>query len=405
MTGWADGRTRRRVAVYVTVANMLLGGWLVGCGAGNDAASTPTPKPTVSTTPGVLACPTHVELHIDGPHVDLDFGFTGVTYDTPFHDGIVLTLAATCAESAQGACTSCRLTGPATHAGQRATRRCADDIRRVCAADADCTTGMCTDLLGPPLGLIGGGSATCVRNEITDVGSGTLDPATGALTVPVSLRWTFIEGLDVGVACPVCTGAGLADTGLCHGGPHNGETCIVDATDATLGNTSYDCSPGLSAAIGVLNFSIQLTTGTSRLEATQACLGTPAARCYCAGQMAANTCLGSLCEGEPGEDAVCVDGPIDATCEHDAFRGCFDDRDCPASSDHCRMHPRECSAEANAVDGNVEALERTGIVDPVHATLVGTSCVPAANNATSNVGLGLPGPVAVRMPVTVVRTK
>ncbi len=386
---------------------MLLCAFFLGCGGGGShAAPSATAQPTATATPrptATVGCPGHVELHVDGPRVDLDLGYTGVTYDTRFHDGIVLTLAAACANTDQAGCGTCTLTGPATTSGERATRRCADDMRRVCATDADCATGKCSDLLGPPLGLIGGGSASCVRNELVRVGSGTFDPATGALTLPLTLRWTFIEGIDVGVACPQCTGATLGDSGICRGGPHDGEACLVDATDDLLGNTSYDCSPGLAAQIGDLNFSLELTTGTSRLQPSEPCLSAPSASCYCAGQVQPDTCLGGRCDGDPGADAVCVDGPLDGLCNHDTFRGCFDDRDCPTAGDYCRLRRRACPAAANGASGNIGALERDGSVDPDHPTLVSTFCVPATNNSSAEEGLGLPGPAALRLPVTVIR--
>jgi len=404
MHGLGMGATGAVWWELTTVAMLTV--FLAGCGHHHGSG---TRQPTATPSPAATAnaCAGHVEVQVDGPAVDLDLGYSGVTYDTRFHQGIVLTLAATCADPSQASCTSCTLSGPATTASQRATRRCADDMRAVCTTNADCASGTCVDLLGPPLGLIGGGTASCVRNEIVRLDPGTLDPASGALSVPIALRWTFFEGIDVGVACPRCSGAAIGAAGTCQGGPHDGESCVVDSTDDLLGNTSYDCPPEPVVDLGDLNFSTTLTTGASRLEPDQRCVsdlfrGLP---CYCLDQPVANVCDDGRCDAAVGAAGTCTEGPIDGACAHDLFRGCSGDSDCPTAGDHCQMRPRQCSAAASSTTGNTGPLERDGVANPDDPVLVGTFCVPASSSAISNAGLGLPGPAAIRLPTHVVRTE
>jgi hypothetical protein len=275
-------------------------------------------------------------------------------------------------------------------------------MRQTCSADAECGTGSCTDLLGPPLSL-GSGSTSCVRNEIVHAGPGTFDPASGALDFPLELRWGFHEGLDADQGCPNCSGPTLGAAGTCAGGPHDGEACRVDATDTLLGNVSYDFPPNPGAEFASLRLAMVLTTGVSRLEPSELCTagasnGLP---CYCSEQPVANDCINGDCAVGPDGDGLCVDGPIDGLCARESFRGCLIDAECPGVGDHCGARPRECSAEARRDAGNVAPLIRRGHADPQTPLLVSTFCVPPSASVGGNQALGLPGPAALRLPVRI----
>ena len=380
---------------------------LVLASACGDNENRQTPLPQVTTTPSAIptVCPARIELHINGVDADFDVGSTGLGYDVPLHEGIVLPLDAECGATASG-CGTCALTASTTAAAGRERRRCAVDVREVCGSNADCPSGPCVDLLGPPLGLTTGGASSCTRNEILAIGTGTYDPSTGSLELPLTLRWTFYSGIDVGMPCPRCSGAALGAAGVCAGGPHDGEPCVVDATDALFGNTSYDCSPHPGADLGFFDLPMDLTTGNSRLEPSGQCTAKPfvGLPCYCPGQTVANLCTDGMCDPSQDGEAVCRNGPVDRLCVHEYFRGCFSDADCPAEGDSCGFTPRKCSSEANGTNGIVAPLLRSGEADPHTPVLVSTFCVAGAASPVPNEGLGLPGPAGVRLPVTVVRT-
>jgi hypothetical protein len=257
------------------------------------------------------------------------------------------------------------------------------------------------DLLGPPLGVTTGGATACTRNELVSVGPGRYEPDTGAVFLPLALRWTFFATAEPSMPCPHCSGATIGATGVCEGGPHSGESCVVDASDALFGPTSYDCPPLAVAELGSFDFVMELTTGTSRLEPAAACTSKPFAglACFCPDQTIANFCDDGNCLAGPDGDFTCATGPLDGFCEQEPFRGCLSDTDCPAAGDACGMKMRECPAAATSEAGAVSPVVLVGVEDPVRPLLVGTFCVPAAIDASANQGLGLPGPAALRLPV------
>ncbi len=352
------------------------------------ASASPTPRPTSDA----IDCPTTLAFAVDGPAVDLDLGTTGINYDTPFSDGLVLRFDATCPERTAADCGVCTLTGPVQIPGEVPTRRCLLDTRVVCSIDADCPEGACVDLFGPLLPLSAGGAPSCVQNQIVAAGPGSFAPGTGETTLPLTLRWHFFEGIDVGVPCPTCSAAALGAVGVCRGGPADGAACTVHATDALLGNTSYDCPPNRGAFFGVLDYAMTLTTGTSSLpRATPCASGTDL--CYCPGQAVRNDCTDAACSGEPDRDGVCAGGPMDLLCAREPFRGCLTDADCPAAGDHCAGHLRECPAGGDA------PVVRVGRASASSPLLVSTFCVERQIVSVLNEGLGLPGPAAIRMPL------
>jgi hypothetical protein len=382
---------------------MLTFGLWVGCGdGGGDVAkqggmATPTP----SATPAQRTCPARVELHVDGAGTELDLGSTGIAHDVPFHEGIVLPLTAACDPTTVD-CARCILTPAPILQDERPRRRCASDVRATCSVDADCTSGPCIDLLGPPFGVTTGGVASCTRNWLVAVGPGTFDPSSGATVLPLALRWTFFAALDVGMPCPRCSGPALGAAGICEGGPHDGASCVVDGTDPLFGNTSYDCSPPSGAEMGSFELVMALTTGTSTLEPLHACTAFGGRACYCAEQLIANACDDGVCSAAgPDTDWLCLAGPMDGLCAREPFRGCRTDTDCPMTGDRCAFQPRECLGDANLSTGASAPLRRTGTAHPERPSLVATFCVPAASNSGPNQGLGLPGPATLRLPVRV----
>jgi len=358
------------------------------------AVSTPTARPTAAA----VCCPRVVTLAIDGPDVDLDLGSTGVNYDTHFPDGFAIQLVAECPNASASSCGVCTLSDAAPD-----DKRCFSDMSRHCTGDADCGSARCVRLLSPPLPLNAGGVPSCALDEISSVGPGSFDPATGAIELPLTLHWNFYEGLDVGVQCPRCSGTAIGDGGQCRGGPHEGTACTVQASDPVFGNTSYDCPPNSAADVGAIDIPMRLTSGTSTLAADQVCTGAPftGRPCYCAGQVAANACDGGRCIEKGDGDAACASGPDDGSCAVETFRGCRRDQDCPAAGDHCTFTRRECLGAASADTGVTEPLGRTGWVEGDSVLLVAAFCVPPGNTALANAALGLPAAASMRLPVRV----
>jgi hypothetical protein len=412
MTSTGLGAGQRNQSAGLVVLFLVVGS-LLASACGDDASpdgrrSMPTPAATsrATATPGAApsvaaaCCPREVTLAIDGPGVDLDLGATGVNYDTRFPRGFAIPLAAECPDATAADCGICTL-GSAVPV----ERRCFADMSRTCSQDGDCPTAACVPLLSPPLPLDASGLPSCAINEILSLGPGSLDPATGEVALPLTLRWTFYSGLDVAAPCPVCSGARIDDAGVCQGGSHDGDPCTVDASDDLLGNTSYDCPPNPTADVGAIELPMALTTGTSRLAGDQTCTSEPfmGLPCYCAGQPIANVCVDGRCLDAADGDFVCADGPEDGFCGDEPFRSCRDDAGCPLPQDQCAFRLRECLGTATETDGVTSPLERTGQVGPM-ATLVATFCVPPGTTAVGNVGLGLPAAASLRLPVAVETT-
>jgi hypothetical protein len=127
-----------------------------------------------------------------------------------------------------------RGTGPGMHC---ISASAADGMS--CSGDADCggSVGSCAPdancYVGPPLTiphLFFGGTEPCVVIIVVADSAGTLDAATGSLSLTLPL--TARVYLPVG-GCPSCTG------GICQGGKNNGGACTAVGT----GMTSVDCLP------------------------------------------------------------------------------------------------------------------------------------------------------------------
>ncbi len=368
-------------------------------GCGNDdphsADPAPTSTPVPSPSPARQCCPTGVSLAIDGPATDVDLGATGINYDTPFPRGISVDLAVNCGAEDGGSCGTCEIA-----ARPDAERRCFNDASRTCTRDAECAAGRCVTLFGPPIGLTASGVPTCLMVEVTSLGPGTLEPATRETTLPIGMAWTLFQGLALDAPCPICDGGALGAPGVCHGGPRDGQACVVGGTDALLGDTSVDCPPNQGASAGTFPFALTLSTGTVTLPADDVCLGGGfvGAPCYCSGQPILNTCLGGHCEEDADGEGVCVDGPADGLCEREPYRACSSEEDCRGAGDRCVLTNRACLGAAREITGASAPLVRRGRPG-TDALLVALSCVSPGNSGLVNQSLNLPSAVSVRMPV------
>ena len=250
----------RRIAVVVALASMG------ACGDGNHGAS-PLPTPTVAPT----ACPERVTYSVVGTESDLDLGLTGNHFGVRFSDRGSVTLDLNCGNPAEEGCTECAVAGVTSSATAVDNRRCVGATEQRCAADSDCSSGSCAYFFGPPIPQAVGGVFVCLVYRVNEA-RGTMSPATGTNNLDLDALWSFFVPLAVDQPCPVCSGADVGSPGVCAGGDRDGLACTVHATDAVLGNTSFDCPPHAAAPLGDHNLAIGMTTGTASLHATEVCV-------------------------------------------------------------------------------------------------------------------------------------
>jgi hypothetical protein len=392
-TGLTPGPGTKTLCALTLALCALL---IAACGDDDSRASKPTPSPS----PARQCCPSRVAFAIDGPATDFDIGAAGINFDTPLPRGLALDLDVACDTADAGSCGTCAL------GARPAERRCFNDASRTCDGDADCVSGRCVALFGPPIPLSAAGTPSCLLVELTALGPGTLVPATGETSLPIGMGWTLFAGLELAAPCPVCDGAALGAHGVCRGGLRDGAACVVGASDALLGNTSFDCPPNPGAKIGDFGFAMRLTTATATLAPAERCVGAPfaGAPCYCPAQTIANTCLGGHCEEDVSGEGLCAEGPADGLCAREPFRNCRDDAGCPGAGDRCLLRNRQCLGAAREIEGATAPLVRTGRAGTNDALLVALSCVPLGLNGVVNTGLGLPAALSLRMPVHMTAT-
>ena len=370
---------------------------MVGCGDHDERRRIPVATPSPVAT--AAACPSSVTVALQGAGADLDFGSTGIVHDSPLSDGLSFTLGLACPAAPAGGCGTCAVTGVRDAAAEVDHRRCADATDVTCTRLEECPGSRCDRFFSPPLPLSAGGAPACVVDRLAEPITGSFTPATGELDTRLRVEWIFHQAIALERPCPVCSGGALGAAGTCVGGPRDGASCTVHATNALLGNTSFDCPPPPSLQLSNVPMALDLTTGTRRLEATEICTGDSASgRCYCAGQVAPNDCTTGRCDPGSDSDGVCAGGPTDRLCVREPFRPCAEDSHCPAPGDVCSTRVRECSGVTDG-DGTIAApLEASGTASPSTPVLVGLFCVPLSSAAVQNQALGMPGPTRLRVP-------
>src|SRR5205085_605822 len=92
----------------------------------------------------------------------------------------------------------------------------------VVASQSDLDTGW--------TGVYGGGLPICTINRVAGPVTGTLSPELGSGDSNFPLELTFFQGIEIDRPCPTCSGDGLGATGVCDGGPRNGQACTVHGT-------------------------------------------------------------------------------------------------------------------------------------------------------------------------------
>ena len=237
----------------------------------------------VCALPASGPCPTGLTFTADGPAVDLDTGFSGLTHNANVPTNGKLTLAVSgCAGASQPTCGECTVTGPLPNSGGITfdNQRCSDATWIPCDGNGDCTTagatGPCVFFFGAPLPLVAGGVSTCVVNEINGPVSGTinLDDGTSSTHIPLRSHVHFV-GTPLH-PCPICK-----SDGTCNGGSRATLPCSTQGT-GIHGDVTLDCPP--DNLTGTLTIDLALTTGTQTRTLTTAnpvCSALPGTRCFC----------------------------------------------------------------------------------------------------------------------------
>jgi len=118
----------------------------------------------------------------------------------------------------------------------------------------DCTGTGCN--FGPPLPIPNAGLSTCIVNTLAAPGSGTVNTATGVLSLGVPLdSHVFVTGNEA-QPCPLCSATGSPSNpgvGTCNGGTNSGGACVstnsqglssdCPPTGSDLGSISVDLTP------------------------------------------------------------------------------------------------------------------------------------------------------------------
>jgi hypothetical protein len=321
-------------------------------------------------------------------------------------------------------CTSC--SGTPAIVGDHC--RCIGDSSESCSANGDCASfgGECRCYWAPPTPTAAVGNYPCLLPAITSVSAGSVVPTSGDTTVDVDLALRLYAGGTYERPCPTC------EANVCVGGPRNGLSCSIDATDPVLGDTSLDCIPSQGNNISGTGvpFRLQLTTGDTSLpfnvpcdspngglmcacsscsldnsiacNADSTCAAAGAGVCRTDGGHGGtprrpNSCDDLVCTPIPGNEGVCAAGPSNAYCDgflRDNGRGvvpCSIQGDCDLVT---------CAGGSCGTCSHFEV--RKCFPDPVETsgtngeTLAGTSCMPASASPAMNIQHGWPGPFRLR---------
>ncbi len=302
------------------------------------------------------ACPTSMELTVDGAHSDLDFGWSGFMHDLKTPSDVRLTFAVSgCAGTSQPTCGECAADGPITNAGGSAFdyHRCLDQPWVTCGTDGDCTTagatGPCVYFLGPPQ-PVAAGFGMCLVSHIAGPIAGTVNVDTGSVVLPASIvRGVHFPGGPIDHPCPICDriclggsndgfpctsdaecdGAACSPTTVCSSGTRALQACSPQAA-TTFGNVSLDCPPHPASLAGSPQaFAMHLATDVQSRTLTAASppcrqTGFTSLACFCdtCNDANAEPCASNadcpLSGGNPGicGGRRCIGGPNDgAPCE------------------------------------------------------------------------------------------
>lgn len=260
---------------------------------------------------------------------------------------------------------------------------CDPSTDALCTADGGAVT-IAGQPLGAPLPLVAGGAAAvCLATRFSTAPNGTADMDFGVLdisaTLNASVHLTFALNASTKI-CPRCSGAGVGAAGTCDSGANLGQACVVDdvvtvANPPPGGNPVYnvsaDCLPS-NPPDG--SSSVSLSVGT-----------------------APQVLNGAVpCQGQPGSNS-CGVNPCNAVCTAGANQG--------GITELCCANDTTLPCFPNPITRNGDTVAPTPLwPDPTYPkssseVLVGVFCVPGTGSAALDTTIGLPGPMALTLPV------
>jgi hypothetical protein len=336
-----------------------------------DATPQNTATPCPTSTPGIM-CPTQVMTEVNGSAVDLDTGWTGMGHDAHMPSQNRLTLGVSlCSNPDSSTCGVCATSGPLPNAGGAAfnTQRCVLDTSVQCTSDGDCGgNAPCSFFFGSPLPLAAGGITFCVTNQITAPVTGTVDVEGGTTSTTIQLLSSVYTSPTLNKPCPTC------ESGVCHGGLHDGATCVVNGTSPPFGAVSFDCPPNPGANVGKVSTTRNYSTGTQTvsLSATNPNCRDPVFsgdKCFCD---TCNNLAGTLCSSNA--DCVLVGATVcgGKRCLGGVNPGapCANNSECPGTGGGCGVageatrpnacNDGTCSSTMTCVGGCNNFLDCTG---------------------------------------------
>jgi len=333
------------------------------------------------------------QLH--GPPLPLSGGGVPVCVVTTFTEDIRGTR-----NIATGASSGRIRQGSVTHTGITVAKPCpvcggfcATTERQVCAADSDCPAG-----------------ASCITSHVCSDGANKNNPCRAE--APFGGPTTFFG--TTSVDCPPSASQNISGGGL----------DIIWDPITTGTNTVF-------ASVACTQFKVCSGSGDICLETSdcpsgQSCNPPPA--CWCAGQEKPNKCnpacigggddgeacvTGSDCESgvcKPAEcrlnpsdpngptEGFCPAGPVTGTCSIERFRNCTTDANCQppgcpscAPGQTCIVEHQQCFTDP---------IVRTGVASTGISYDEAVFCIDKTTSSSVNITAGLPGPGAVRSPVT-----
>ncbi len=362
-----------------------------------------------------------------------------------------------------GTCGECKITGISYDNPQYDDfLRCKDDTSVACSVpfgvDPVCPSShACRYYLGPPLAVIADGLPTCSFNRIESDITGTVDPDAGSSALLVDLRAEVHSGVSKRHPCPICRNDTVPQdgvrSGICFGGPNDGDPCDVQGFDLTFAPTnaatptsgnSLDCSLDTGTNISGLGLkiSLPLSTGTVTKDAVDPCEAPNGGTdCFCGTcsllssktcdsdadctglgdcgpyggeNRKQNQCSDDICTPVPGQTdrGDCETDPqdVDSYCDGLLFANghgilpCGDNTDCDSASnvggdpDLWNCPGDDCGTCSVSFFRScfVDPISLTGTPDTENPTLVGAFCLPPSSNGSVNGASGTPGPGTVQ---------
>ena len=193
------------------------------------------------------ACPTHLDLELEGALSRFDPGWTGGAHGVGIPDGSDNSVELF---DCDASCRRCKFRGPVRGDPEIKPviqQRCLGDLTKTCTTDAECGTSLCR-MMFPPIASKIATSPTCALAYFEPIAGpdpspmqGVFDFETGELDMTVL---NIFINISIG-ACARCNGEGeRASDGVKNGTCDNAPTtaCDINGVGTTSpSTTSYDC--------------------------------------------------------------------------------------------------------------------------------------------------------------------